>query len=81
MQKCHVLPSVVTRRSMLLEGDVRLIHIFTLRYEEDREHAMIAFPINGHCFFFFNLKNKGQLCDPVSKHIIRLYVQSVTASP
>ena len=47
--KWHVLSRGVTRRSILFEVDIRLIHTFDMKYEKVREHDMIPLPINGYC--------------------------------
>ena len=41
---------------ILMEMDVRLIHVFDLRYEQVRENFMIPFSTNGYFLFFFNKK-------------------------
>ena len=62
----HVIPRFVRRRSILLEVDVRLIHIFNLRYEKVLEHAVLSIFINSYCFFLI-FKKYGAIIRPCMK--------------
>ena len=77
-QKWHVLPRSVTRRSILLEVHVHLMHTFDLWYNTMLEyHSPLTVTASSASFS----KNKGKLWDPVLKHTVRLHVQSSTAPP